>query len=286
MDDPKRILTTHAGSLPRPNALLGLLQAIERGAPYDRREFEAAVRRAVRDVVERQCEIGIDIVDDGEESKVSFVAYINDRPGGFESRGLLERSSFAGSREHLQFPEFYRAAQQGPGTNAGTAIRHMVCTGPITYVGHRQLQADIENLKAALKGKDVVGAFIPSTSPANVERWQTNEYYPTQDEYLLAIAEAMRVEYRTIVEAGFLLQIDDPSLATYYTRHPEATVDESLACGRTRIAGNPAGKDPLPHLLRDQHGTAHERSRDVASGETDARNQRRGVFVRSGEPAP
>jgi 5-methyltetrahydropteroyltriglutamate--homocysteine methyltransferase len=243
MDDPKRILTTHAGSLPRPNALLGLLQAIERGAPYDRREFEAAVRRAVRDVVERQCEIGIDIVDDGEESKVSFVAYVNDRLGGFESRGLLERSSFAGSREHLQFPEFYRAAQQGPGTNAGTAIRHMVCTGPITYVGHRQLQADIENLKAALKGKDVVGAFIPSTSPANVERWQTNEYYPTQDEYLLAIAEAMRVEYRTIVEAGFLLQIDDPSLATYYTRHPEATVDESLAWGRTRI-------EVLNHALR------------------------------------
>jgi 5-methyltetrahydropteroyltriglutamate--homocysteine methyltransferase len=230
--------------LPRPNDLIDLLVAKEHGEAYDRTAFAHAVRSAVRDVVHRQARTGIDVVDDGEESKVSFIAYVNDRLGGFEPRGLLEQSSFAGSREHRAFPEFYRAAVNAPGGTAGTGIRRMACTGPITYVGQDQLRADIENLKAALHDERVVEAFMPSTSPANVERWQSNEYYATQDEYLAAIGEAMRVEYEAIVGAGFLLQIDDPSLSTHYTRHPEATLEECLAWGETRV-------EALNHALRN-----------------------------------
>jgi 5-methyltetrahydropteroyltriglutamate--homocysteine methyltransferase len=230
-----RILTTHTGSLPRPDDLIALLQAKEAGQPYDERNFERQVRAAVVDVVRKQVELGIDVVDDGEESKVSFVAYVNDRLGGFEPLGAITTSSFSGSREHLLFPEFYRKTLEAHAGGPGVGIRQMVCRAPIAYTGTAQLGADIAHLKEAVQGKSVAGVFMPSTSPANIERWQKNEFYPTPDEYLRAIATAMHAEYQAIVDAGFLLQIDDPSLSTYYTRHPDATVAECLAWGEGEV---------------------------------------------------
>jgi len=120
---------------------------------------------------------------------------------------------------------------------------HMVCRGPIAYTGHKHVQADIENLRAALAGTTAEEAFIPAISPTSVEDWQTNAYYKTEEEYLFAIADAMHEEYKAIVEAGFLVQIDDPHLATHYVSHPELSVDEVRRWAAVRV-------EALNHALR------------------------------------
>jgi len=233
----KRILTTHAGSLPRPPDLLEMLAAKEQGQPVDEHARAARLPKAVKEIVQKQIELGIDIIDDGEYSKPSFVTYVNERLGGFEvDSEAPRRGPWVGSREAISFPEFYAAIHVGSRQN------RMICTGPITYKGYAQLQRDIENLKAALNGSKVE-AFMPSISPSNIEEWQRNAYYKTQEEYVVAIAEAMREEYKAIVDAGFLLQIDDPRLVSYYLVKPDASIAECRKWARTRIA-------VLNHALR------------------------------------
>jgi 5-methyltetrahydropteroyltriglutamate--homocysteine methyltransferase len=232
-----RILTTHAGSLPRPPDLLDALAAKERGEPLDEAAHERRLSLAVKDVVQKQIELGIDVIDDGEYSKPSFVTYINERLGGFEvDHEAPRRGPWVGSREALAFPEFY--AQ----THVGARQNRMVCTGPIVYKGHAQLQRDLANLKAAI-GDAKVEAFVPAISPSNVEEWQRNAYYKTQEDYVYAIGEAMREEYKAIVDAGFLLQIDDPRLVSYYLVRPGASIEECRRWARTRV-------DALNHALR------------------------------------
>ena len=233
-----RILTTHAGSLPRPADLLEMLQAKEQGKPVDEAARAARLPGAVREIVAKQIELGIDIVDDGEYSKPSFVTYVNERLGGFEvDTEHRHRGPWVGSREALSFPEFYA---QG---HVGARQDRMVCTGPVTYKGHNILQRDITNLKAALKGKKVADAFMPSISPSNIEEWQRNVYYKTQEEYIFALGEAMREEYKAIVDAGFLLQIDDPRLVSYYLVKPEATIAQCRKWANQRV-------EALNHALR------------------------------------
>ena len=142
------------------------------------------------------------------------------------------------SREGMSFPEFY--AQ----THAASRHTHMVCTGPITYKGHAQLKRDIDNLKAALNGVKAEEVFMPAISPSNIEDWQKNAYYKSQEEYVFAIAEAMREEYKAIVDAGFLVQIDDPRLVTYYIIHPEASIADCRKWAEIRV-------EALNHALRD-----------------------------------
>jgi len=209
----EKILTTHAGSLPRPEDWLAMMQDREKGGRIDAQAYAARNRQAVSDIVKKQLALGIDVIDDGEQGKPSFLTYINERLGGFEPGGP-RGSPWAGSREVKSFPEYYEAMARAGG-GPGATIR-MKCTGPITYKGQAQLKNDLENFKAALAGADAAEAFIPAISPANVEEWQQNAYYKTQEEYLFAIADAMSVEYKAIVDAGFLLQIDDPRFATYY----------------------------------------------------------------------
>jgi 5-methyltetrahydropteroyltriglutamate--homocysteine methyltransferase len=233
-----RILTTHAGSLPRPAELLDMIQAKERGESVDAAQQAARVQSAVKEIVRKQIELGIDIVDDGEYSKPSFVTYVNERLGGFEVDAQApHRSPWAGSREALSFPEFYA---QG---HVGSRQNRMVCTGPVTYRGHALLQRDIANLKAALNGTKVADVFMPAISPSNVEEWQRNAYYKTQEEYVFAIGEAMREEYKAIVDAGFLLQIDDPRLVSYYLVKPNATIAECRKWAAQRV-------EALNHALR------------------------------------
>ena len=233
----KRILTTHAGSLPRPADLLDMLAAKEQGQPVDEAMRAARLPGAVKEIVQKQIDLGIDIVDDGEYSKPSFVTYVNERLGGFEvDSEAPRRGPWVGSREAISFPEFYAAIHVGSRQN------RMICTGPITYKGHAQLQRDIKNLKAALNGSKIE-AFMPSISPSNIEEWQRNAYYKTQEEYAAAIAEAMREEYKAIVDAGFLLQIDDPRLVSYYLVSPDASIAECRKWARTRI-------EILNHALR------------------------------------
>src|SRR3954453_3993470 len=173
----ERILTTHAGSLPRPADLLDLLRD---GAAGER--FERRVKEAVSEIVREQIAHGLDIVDDGEASKPSFVTYATQRLGGLELRPSEPLSTFAGSREHLAFPEFYAVAG-GPspgGVDRDRPLRS-VCTGPITFVGHDAVQRDNANLEAPLHGSRVSEAFLPAISPSNVQAYIVNEFYASDE---------------------------------------------------------------------------------------------------------
>ena len=199
----ERILTTHVGSLPRPPDLLDMVQAKEQRKPVDEKAHAAKLRASVKDVVRKQIELGIDIIDDGEFGKPSFVSYVNERLGGFKLDTEVPRQSpWAASREARSFPEFY-----GDG-HVAARQNHMVCTAPVTYRGMAQLQVDIANLRAALNGAKPAEVFMPAISPTSAADWQRNGYYKSEEEYLFAIADALREEYEAIVKAGFLLQVN------------------------------------------------------------------------------
>ena len=234
-----RILTTHVGSLPRPADLLDQMKVMLSGHPYDRDAYDARVRTAVADVVREQSDCGIDIVTDGEMSKPGFFSYVRERLGGFEPRQGGGRSLFAA--ELAAFPEYYaeyfKQAMLGGAIAPSVAL---VCTGPVTYLGRSALQRDIENLRAAIAGSKHEAAFMPAVAPSGVGR---NEYYSTEEEYFDAVGEALRTEYTAIVDAGFLLQVDDPFLSDIFS-------DPKLDSGqRRRRAG--LYVDAVNHALRD-----------------------------------
>ena len=213
----ERILSTHVGSLARPHDLLEVMREKEHDRPYDPARFAGLVSEAVLDVVRRQAAAGLDVVTDGEQGKVSFLTYVKERLAGFdqvEGETLLPPSW---QREIDDFPEYYHS-YMSKYSSAVAPMRVMVCTGPVAYSGQQALATDIANLRAALADRDVAGAvteaFLPSTSPSGFGR---NDYYATEQDYLTAVAEAMREEYLGIVEAGFLLQIDDPWLIEILT---------------------------------------------------------------------
>jgi 5-methyltetrahydropteroyltriglutamate--homocysteine methyltransferase len=201
-----RILTTHVGSLPRPHALLDAMKARLEGKPPP--DYERRVREAVAECVRKQAEVGIDIVSDGEQSKPGFFTYVQERLGGFEPRADKKVEIFPA--EVRAFPEYYeqyfKEAMLG-----GTITRFapLVCTGPVSYRNLEPLQRDIDNLKKAMAAAKVKAAFMPAIAPSGVG---SNEYYKSDEEYLHAVGAAMRTEYRAIVDAGLLLQIDDPFL--------------------------------------------------------------------------
>lgn len=234
-----RFLVTHVGSLPRPADLLEVVQARQRGEGVDEIAQAKRLHDAVADVVRKQVEHGVDVVTDGELSKPSFIFYVHERLGGFEAVDGTAGSPWAGSREAASFPEYYAKFQ---GALAGS--RQMACTGPITYTGQAALQTDLDNLRAAMVGMDIGEAFIPAISPSNIEAFHENRHYDSDEEFLFAIADAMHEEYRTIVDAGFLVQIDDPQLVTYYVLNPGVSVEEARRWARVRI-------EALNHALRD-----------------------------------
>jgi 5-methyltetrahydropteroyltriglutamate--homocysteine methyltransferase len=221
----ERILTTHVGSLPRPPDLLAMILAKEQGGPFDAEAYAGRVRSAVAEVVKRQAEAGIDIIADGEMGRFGFIPYVNERLSGLEARpNPGGEGTWARSREHLAFPEYYAWAAQMPGAAGGAQRNQWVCTGPIAYKGQQALARDIDNLKVALAQTGSAEAFMPAVSPAQLAGWNKNEYYKTDEEFRVAVADALREEYRAIVDAGIVLQIDDPQLASHYTTHPELDI--------------------------------------------------------------
>jgi 5-methyltetrahydropteroyltriglutamate--homocysteine methyltransferase len=211
-----RILTTHTGSLPRPDDLLELMRDKENHRPYDQVAFTARVRQAVLDVVRRQCEIGVDIPSDGEQSKSGFGSYQAERFAGFEPadpQPSRTRPAFA-SREREAFADYYAEyfTRAMTGATLAPAVT-LVCTGPVRYVGQAAVQRDIDNLKDGLEGQRYEEAFMPSANPLNLATIR-NEYYRTQEEYEEACIDATREEYKAIIEAGLILQVDDPGLGT------------------------------------------------------------------------
>ena len=207
-----RILTTHVGSLPRPKDLLDLMKAKVAGAPYDRIAYDRRVKSAVAQCVWKQVETGIDIVSDGEQSKPGFFSYVRERLDGFEARPQQKRKMFAA--EVAAFPEYYekyfREAMMG---GAVAPVVPLVCTGPVRYRGEAALKRDIDNLKAAAADAHALGAFMPAVAPSGVG---TNEYYRTEEEFFHAVGAALRTEYKAIVDAGLLLQVDDPFLCDVF----------------------------------------------------------------------
>ena len=227
-----RILTTHVGSLVRPPAILEIMRAHQMGAAFGPSERET-IDQQVTEIVRLQAECGIDIPSDGELSKSSFSAYVHDRLTGFEIRPPAEgRRLFDRGRDRKKFAEAYAEIDGGASTAEGTAV----CTGPIAYRGEALVRADLATLKAAAAGLPFSDVFVPAVAPGTVELQRRNEYYKTEDEYLYAIAGAMKTEYRLIVDAGFILQIDDPRLVTEYDSiEPEITSAEYRKFAAVRI---------------------------------------------------
>jgi 5-methyltetrahydropteroyltriglutamate--homocysteine methyltransferase len=209
-----RILTTHVGSLIRSKELRDAAAAA-RNSPENAQSYEDLLRRSVGDVVKRQAEVGIDIVDDGEFGKANWANYILDRVSGFELRPEELRPVLWLGRDLQRFPEVMKAEFPFvPSMEAGLPTR--ACVAAIQYRDTGSIQRDIQNLKAALKSAAVEEAFLPVVAPASAAYDGVNEYYASEKEYVYAMADALRQEYRAIHESGLLLQVDDAVLANMY----------------------------------------------------------------------
>jgi len=241
-----RILTTHAGSLPRPDDGREMITAKAGGQPYDEGALAGRLRSAVAEVVHKQVECGLDVVNDGELSKPNFTNYVRERISGFEERprraGDPPPPLSISARDQKEFPEYFIARAGFAGV--GPSRRQVFCTGPLTYIGQAAVRADIENFTAGLRGVQVEEAFLPAVAPGTIEHWLRNDYYPSDEAYLYAIAEAMHEEYKAITDAGFLLQIDDPDLPDAWNIYTDMTVPEYRKFAALRI-------DALNHALRD-----------------------------------
>jgi len=237
-----RILVSHVGSLARPRDLMDMLLARNEGKPFDAEVLARRTREAVTEVVEKQIECGIDIVNDGELGKSIFSRYTKERLGGFIERAAgadFKPTSIFG-RDMLEFTEYFN---RGGRTSIGHHARVFYCVEPLTYIGQEAVNADIANLKRALHGKKFEEAFLPAVAPGTMEHWMKNEYYKTNEGYLFAIAAAMAEEYSAIVDAGFVLQIDDPDLADAWQMYPQMSTAEYRKYQELRI-------EALNHRLR------------------------------------
>ncbi len=260
----ERIIVSHAGNLPRPD---DLDQAVAAG---DIARFEQLLPGAVTDVVRHQAEIGVDCVNDGELSKIGgFSAYVRDRLGGLEQRDPKPGENAApmnvSARDRIDFPGFYEAGMGGfgrtrrvPGT--ATATQPVFCTGPITYIGSEATKADLDRFKAAMQGLGVEG-YVPAIAPGTIEHWLQNAYYKSDEDFLFAIADAMNHEYKLIVDAGFVLQVDDPDLPDAWQVFPSMSVADYRAYAELRaeainraLAGIPEDRVRLHVCWGSGHG--------------------------------
>ncbi len=206
-----RILTTHVGSIPRPQELLELA-GFQKGPPKDPDEYDRRMRKAVADVVRQQAEVGIDIINEGEFGKESWANYVLKRISGFEIRPDQVRQLEWLGRDRIRFAEYLK--QEFPRAHLGTPTE--ACVGPIRYEDHKSIQLAIDNLKAALKSVKVEEAFMTAVAPASTAYDGVNEFYPTERDYVFAIADALREEYLAIHNAGLVVQVDDAVLANMY----------------------------------------------------------------------
>jgi 5-methyltetrahydropteroyltriglutamate--homocysteine methyltransferase len=259
----ERIMTTHAGALPRPVDLREMVVAKATGAPYDAARLGARLKEAVAEAVRRQAECGLDSVNDGELSKTNFTDYVRWRIAGYVERPSAgPRRLSITARDETKFAEYFeahpRARPLGPPTLP-------VCVEPLRYTGEADLAADIANLKAALADVAVAEGYMSANSPGTIEHWLANEYYKSDEEFVFAIAEVMRVEYRAIVDAGLLLQIDDPDLPDGWNCLPAITVPEYRRYAAIRVealnhalAGIPRDKVRLHVCWGSHHGPHHD----------------------------
>jgi 5-methyltetrahydropteroyltriglutamate--homocysteine methyltransferase len=224
-----RILTTHVGSLIRPGELREFLSAKEAGAPFDEDAYNRCLKQAVAEVVRRQAAAGIDVVSDGEFGKaISWAQYALFRLGGFERRPFRAGTNpFTRGLDRTRFAEFYADLDA---RDKVETVMDSVAVKPITYTGQDELQRDIDNFRAALAAVTVEEAFLPVAAPSSVIPDRKNEYYASDDDLQQAIGEAMHTEYKQIIDAGFLVQLDDARAAVSYDRMvPPRTLSEYRA---------------------------------------------------------
>lgn len=233
-----KILTTHVGSLIRPPEFVAILKAIDAGDHDADTQYPEQLRAAVAKTVAEQARVGIDVISDGEFGKsASWSRYILDRLTGFEQRkdaGLASGEVVAKGQDRARFPEFYAEYDKTQGF-VGTK-GNWTCTGPISYRGQALIRRDIDNLKAALGGVDVTEAFMAAVAPGSVVPDRVDEHYRSDADFLFAVADALNQEYRAIVDAGFLLQVDDAHLPIMYERMvPPASFQQYIAWADLRV---------------------------------------------------
>jgi len=258
-----RILTTHAGSLPRPQDLREMVAAKASGATHDTALLDERLRSAVAEVVRRQVECGIDCVNDGELSKTNFTDYVRWRIAGYQDRPSSgQRRLSITARDQRKFPGYFESNPRrwslGPPTMP-------VCVSALRYVGHAELAKDLDNFRAALAGVSVAAAFLPANTPGTIEHWMLNEHYRDDEAFVFAIADVMHEEYQAIVDAGFLLQIDDPDLPDGWNCLPDITLPDYRRYAAMRVAalnhalrGIPKEKVRLHVCWGSHHGPHHD----------------------------
>jgi 5-methyltetrahydropteroyltriglutamate--homocysteine methyltransferase len=255
----KRILTTHVGSLVRPPKLVEFLKKIETNEPYDKVAHAQCLRESIEEVVQEQAEAGVDIVSDGEFAKTdNWAWYIHKRISGFTERQATPDdlanplTTMSYGRDMAEFPEFYSEYFPTQGFRVRPAARVTVCTGPIKYIGQAEVARDIQNLKCALARVKVESGFLPVVAPASAFPIYRNEYYKDDESLMFALAEALREEYKAIIDAGLLVQIDDAFLPWTYERIvPPLNLEQYHQWAELRI-------DALNHALE---GLPQERIR-------------------------
>ena len=230
----ERILTTHTGSLPRPDDLTAMLEALDTGAPPEPAAFDARVRRAVDDVVREQVSAGVDVVNDGEQGKVGYSTYVRHRLTGFGGRSVpTPRSDWA------DFPKAAARAERR------STVARPTCNGPIEWQDRTAVEKDTANLTAAVAGTTATEAFMTAASPGVIAHFLRNEHYPTREAYLARLVDVMKEEYDAIHRAGFVLQVDCPDLAM--SRHlafPDLSEPQFLKIAEANV-------EALNHALRD-----------------------------------
>jgi 5-methyltetrahydropteroyltriglutamate--homocysteine methyltransferase len=230
----ERILVTHQGTLPRPADLRQMVMDRAAGKPVDPAKLNERWAEATKEVVKREIEIGLDSINDGELNKSSFSNYVRERLGGItvvpakEGDGLEQQMMF--SRDLPEYGEYFKDRME-----AALKAPRMTLTGPLTYIGHKDIQSDIENFKAALEGQNYSEAYLPAVTPGTMEHWLRNQHYSSDEEFLMACADAMHEEYKAIVDAGFLLQVDDPDLPDGWHIHTEMDLSQYLEFADLRV---------------------------------------------------
>ncbi len=226
-----RILTTHVGSLPRPQALVDLLVKKDAEQAYDHAEFDRQVTKAVGEIVAHQVAIGIDVVSDGEASKIGYATYIKDRLTGFGGEPFAPKPQ----RDLADYPEFRNRMIQFTGPQV---FRRLCCIGDVQLRDHDAVKVDIANFKAAIEQSHPIDAFMPAASPGVVSAFQPNRHYPTHSAYIRAVADAMKEEYEAIASAGIVVQLDSPDLAM--ARHigfQDLTEEQFLTQAEQQVEG-------------------------------------------------
>jgi len=234
MRSTDRIMTTHAGALPRPANIRELLSTRKDGKIADPAGLDAALPGAVKEVVRQQLECGLDSVNDGEFGKVNFTNYVMDRVSGLEMHppeGKDEYRLNMIARDERKFPVYFEQVYRRPTIPGG--LPH--CVGPLRYTGQAQVARDIANLKAAAAGRTVAELFVPTNTPGTAEHWMINRHYPDQEAMVFAIADCLHEEYKAITDAGLILHLDDPDLPDGWNIFPDMDRREYLSYAGMRV---------------------------------------------------